>query len=339
MIPHDSIRLNSSGYFELKGTAPEMKFFAIHTRPESFIYLLAEDGDDITLKGDALDLPFTYEVEGSEHSSRILNLTREQNRTLSRIRTLSTIFNDSLRSPNFEVIKARLDSSYEYIVSSHREFTFRFIDQNLNSLASLMALYQQIGPRYYLLDAEEDFNYFARVDSSLSILYPGSDAVRDLHRQVEEIRQKRAFEEMTSARLGTGMLAPEIALPNPDGDTILLSMTRGKIVLLDFWAAWCGPCRMENPNLVNVYNKYQDEGFEIFQVSLDQSRDAWLKGIEDDQLDWIHVSDLQFWNSIVVPIYNIQAIPMNYLLDREGRIIAQNLRGPMLEQKLEEVFN
>ena len=139
--------------------------------------------------------------------------------------------------------------------------------------------------------------------------------------------------------LSPGSFSPEIALPTPDGDTIRLSSTRGKIVLLDFWAAWCKPCRDENPNLVANYKKYHDMGFEIFQVSLDQTLDQWVEGIEDDKLgEWIHVSDLNYWNSVVVPAFYIEAIPTNFLLDKEGKIIARNVRGKALGDKLIEIF-
>jgi len=138
----------------------------------------------------------------------------------------------------------------------------------------------------------------------------------------------------------TGAEAPEIALPNPKGDTIRLSSTRGSIVLLDFWASWCVPCRQENPNLVKTYDMFHRKGFQIYQVSLDKTKDAWLKGIQDDNLGkWIHVSDILYWNSTVVQLYKIESIPNNYLLDREGRIIATNLRGDELEKKLTELFN
>lgn len=339
MIPVDSTRIDDIGRFELDGISPENRFYAIHTRPESFIYILAGKGDRIIIEGDAQALASTYTVSGSEDSRLIRELTSEQHKVLARIYQLNRVFTDSVHSPNFMDIKWGLDSIYDGILQAHRAYTFAFIEDNLHSQASLMALYQQIGPRHYVLDPEKDFKYFAMVDSSLGILYPESDAVQDLHRQVDELKQKKLFESMSSARLGTGSLAPEIALPNPDGDTILLSSLRGSYVLLDFWASWCAPCRVENPNLVKVYQKYHDKGFEIYQVSLDKTRNAWLKGIKDDGLHWIHVSDVKFWNSVVVPVYNIQGIPMSYLLDKEGRIIAQNLRGGMLEQKLKTIFN
>ena len=339
MIPVDSTLINDAGGFELNGTFPENRFYAIHTQPESFIYILAGKGDKINIEGDAQALASTYTVAGSEDSRLIRELTGEQNKVLARIYQLNRIFTDSVHSPDFMEIKVGLDSVYDGILEAYREYTFAFIEDNLHSQASLMALYQQIGPRHYVLDPEKDFKYFSMVDSSMGILYPGSDAVQDLHRQVDELKQKQLLVSMSAARLETGSLVPEIALPNPDGDTILLSSLRGSYVLLDFWASWCPPCRKENPNLVKVYKKYHDKGFEIYQVSLDKTRDAWLLGIKEDELHWTHVSDLRFWNSIVVPVYNIQGIPMSYLLDRRGRIIAQNLRGDMLEQELKQIFN
>lgn len=132
--------------------------------------------------------------------------------------------------------------------------------------------------------------------------------------------------------------APEIRLPNPEGDTLSLRSLRGKVVLIDFWASWCGPCRRENPNVVRVYNKYKDKGFEILGVSLDRTKASWLKAIEKDGLEWLHVSDLKYWQSIAAKSYGVSAIPHTVLLDQEGKILATKLRSRALEQKLAEIF-
>ena len=113
---------------------------------------------------------------------------------------------------------------------------------------------------------------------------------------------------------------------------------RGKVVLIDFWASWCGPCRKENPNVVNVYKKYKDQGFDILSVSLDSNKDRWMSAIEKDNMTWAHVSDLKGWKNEVAKTYGISSIPATILLDKEGKIIARNLRGPALEAKLKQVF-
>ncbi len=132
--------------------------------------------------------------------------------------------------------------------------------------------------------------------------------------------------------------APEINLPTPTGGQLALSSLRGKYVLLDFWASWCGPCRQENPNVVKTYAKYKDAGFEILGVSLDKDKSAWLKAIENDQLVWKHVSDLQYWNSVAAQAYGVNAIPMTFLVGPDGKIVAKGLRGASLDKYLAELF-
>ncbi len=138
--------------------------------------------------------------------------------------------------------------------------------------------------------------------------------------------------------VSVGAPAPEISLSDTTGTPVALSSLRGKYVLIDFWASWCGPCRAENPNVVRMYNKYKDKGFAIYSVSLDQAKANWTKAIRNDNLTWTHVSDLKFWQSAAAQQYGVQAIPATFLLDKEGKIIAKNLRGDALEQKLEEVL-
>jgi thiol-disulfide isomerase/thioredoxin len=135
-----------------------------------------------------------------------------------------------------------------------------------------------------------------------------------------------------------GAPAPEINLRTPAGDTLALSSLKGKYVLIDFWASWCGPCRRENPNVVKMYEKFKGKPFEIFGVSLDKDYDSWIKAIKADNLGWKHVSDLLYWQSSVVGDFGIKGIPQTYLLDKEGVIIAKNLRGEALEAKLSEVL-
>ena len=139
-----------------------------------------------------------------------------------------------------------------------------------------------------------------------------------------------------------GDLAPNIKLPNPKGDSISLYSLRGQVVLIDFWASWCGPCRKENPNVVNAYQKYHNQnfqigkGFTIYGVSLDKTKENWEKAIKDDNLNWHNVSDLEYWKSSAAITYGVKGIPSNFLIDKDGIILAKNLRGSVLEASLEK---
>jgi peroxiredoxin len=139
--------------------------------------------------------------------------------------------------------------------------------------------------------------------------------------------------------IAIGQPAPEIALPDTTGQMVKLSSMKGKYVLVDFWAKWCGPCRQENPNVVRVYHKFKDKGFTVFGVSLDRRKEDWMRAIAEDKLAWTHVSDLKYWQSEAAKTYNITGIPFSLLLDPNGIIIAKNLRGAALDKKLAEVFN
>jgi peroxiredoxin len=136
-----------------------------------------------------------------------------------------------------------------------------------------------------------------------------------------------------------GMAAPDIKLKNPEGKEMSLYALKGKVVLVDFWASWCGPCRRENPNVIKAYDKYNKDGFEVFSVSLDRSVEPWKRAIEQDGLKWpYHVSDLKGWKSEAAALYEIHSIPHTLLINRDGTIAGTHLRGPQLESKLAELF-
>ena len=177
------------------------------------------------------------------------------------------------------------------------------------------------------LDPNQDFPFIDSIAGIIKKEFPDLQMVQDFVAQIEQMRS-----------LSIGTQAPDISLPTPAGDTVTLSSLRGKYVLIDFWASWCKPCRVENPHVVEMYEKYKDDGFEIYAVSLDREKGDWEKAIEDDGLTWVHVSDLKYFNSEAAALYKIQAIPATVLLDPEGKIIAKNLRGETLEKKLEEIF-
>lgn len=330
----DSAQLNGDNFFDLQGRLEIPQFAALEFNNGEIIYLIVKPKDEISITAEGDDIVNTYMVEGSSDSYRIKQLLTNHQKTLDAIADVIIAYRDSLevKSEQADRLLAERNKKRQELINEHREYTKNFIKDNLASLASLMALYQSIGRDSYVLDIQDDFEYFAMVDSSLTMKYPSSDAVKDLNEMVV------AFKEQNK-HLTIGKEAPDIALPSPDGDTVLLSSLRGKYVLLDFWASWCSPCREENPYLVSAYKQFNDRGFEIYQVSLDKTKEAWIKGIEEDNLDWVHVSDLQFWNSQAARLYKIREIPSNFLLDPEGKIIARNLRGQQLENTLSEVIN
>ncbi len=198
------------------------------------------------------------------------------------------------------------------------EFVKKMIDENPSSPVCIFFI--------NILNTDKYYSYHKKLSVGLA-KYSDNKIVKDYITKTENVKN-----------LSTGKVAPEISLPNPDGKIIKLSSLRGNYVLIDFWASWCRPCRAENPNNVKLYKKYHNKGFEIYGVSLDRDKNAWLKAIKDDNLTWTQVSDLKFWQSEGAKIYNVRSIPHTVLIDKDGKIIAAGLRGISLTKKLKEIF-
>lgn len=334
----DSVIIDKKDNFKLSSTSKYPGLYLIRTEAGSNIVVCARGGEKINITADYNDL-IHYTVSGSEESEQIRLLALKTHESLLRIGELSKISKDSIDSPEYSSIKLKINADFHDILNDLRTYSINFIKDNQTSIITVMALKNEIGPNMHILHPVSDKELFQYTDSVLMSLYPGSELVKSMHNELITYFNKVDAEKAFKDNLTKDKKAPEIALPSPEGKILNLSSLKGKIVLLVFWAAWSPPSRAENPNLVAIYKKFHSKGFEIFQVSLDYDQDAWLQAIKDDSLTWFHVTDLEYWNSKVVSLYGIKRVPANFLLDRNGEIIASDLRGSELNRKLEEIFN
>ena len=318
--------LNENGEFSFTVPADRPNFYTLYVGPENSVTLFLDSTEsDVVVNADLNTLKSTYEVSGSAESKDIRDLYVNETRYLTRLDSLMSAMKELATTGDTEK-RTELSREYNDLRAEYRQYIFDFIDEDSTRVANYNALQR--------LDPHQDFQYVQRIRNGLSTKLEGNFFYDRLAEEVARFEERQRAEQ----KFAPGTTVPDIVLPDPDGNVIKLSDYRGNYVLIDFWASWCVPCRRENPNVVAMYNKYSKQNFEIFGVSLDRERDKWLQAIKDDGLTWPQVSDLKFWNSAAAQLYNVNAIPYTVLIDPDGKVIDTRLRGPALDQKLQEIF-
>jgi peroxiredoxin len=334
----DTLDLGKSGKFRFSKTIEYPSFYNLWVDKGRPITIVALPKDRIKIIGVADSLDKTYRVEGSEESERSQILNRMLDNTIHKLDSLNKVYQQFLNNPNIAQIEQTLQNNYNRFIDEQRAFTLMFIDKDINSYTNIIALYQQINSKTFILYKDEDFKYFEKVYNALRKKYPNSPYISVIGENIERMQQQLNSVKLQEMISKLGVDAPEIVLPTPYGDSIRLSSFKGKYVLVDFWASWSAPCRSENRNLAAIYKKFKPKGFEIYQVSLDKTRDAWITAIREDGCSWINVSDLKFWDSPAAKLYTIESVPTSFLLDKEGTIMAKNLEGQALYDRLAQLL-
>jgi peroxiredoxin len=319
----DSVRLSpANNNFTFKGKIfDDGGFFKLNVFNKQQVLLLIEGGDRLNVVVEGTDAPnakLQTVIDGSK------NMLYYQ-RLMQHIETLQEKVN--AWNQEYAMATNRSDETKQKSIQSQFQIEQKTTIEKIKALfpemgTSLVALYA-----VNFLNPDEEIDFLAEVAERFAKDKPQSKQAQTF---VASVASKRG--------LALGAVAPELTLNTPDGKPLQLSTLRGKYVLIDFWASWCGPCRQENPNVVKLYQRFKEKGFEVYSVSLDNDRTRWMNAIQQDRLLWSHVSDLKGWQSQGASLYQVSAIPQTFLIDREGHIIAKNLRGTALEAKLTEIL-
>jgi peroxiredoxin len=311
--------ISPAGEFAITQDIARTDFYKLEFDKNNFIMMILKPGEVVEITTDAKDFLKKLQISGSEETIHIFANQRIIDESKFIMDSISNLSYQSMASPKRDSLMKLYSAEYDKIESAKTNALSGFMLSHTTSLANLFL------PEAFPIDA--NINTYLKLDTALFAKYPDNFYVNNLHNQIVAAKKTRI-----------GSLAPDFTLPDTSGVNFTLSSLKGKYVLIDFWAAWCGPCMKEMPNVIKLYNDFHSKGLEIMGVSLDKTRAAWLGAIKAKNLSWIQVSDVKFWQSLVVPLYNISAIPYTVLIDKEGKIIAKNLRGEDLYKKVESLL-
>ena len=336
----DSTRPDKKGNFTLNAPAAEDRIYYVRAAQQTYpLFAVVNDSKsiDVEFKFERLDgqLSPVYTVKGSTASQQLRDFSFRLNDGMRNILNQRVGLDTNMK-------KGASDSllrSYQERILTQAKSLYTMTDSILNAKEITPSTYVLILGFYQSAASNPGFGLqgFTLDEIGKKLEKLGSQFPK--HAGLAAFR-KQLDQEIQKSKGLVGFAAPEFTLPDVNGKPIALNSFQGKWVLVDFWASWCKPCRMENPNVVAAYRQFKNKNFTILGVSLDRpdGREDWMKAIQQDKLDWTHVSDLKFWESAVVPMYNIQGIPYNVLLDPQGKVVAENLRGGDLAKKLSEVL-
>ncbi|WP_319499611.1 TlpA disulfide reductase family protein [uncultured Draconibacterium sp.] len=329
--------INKKGEFEISAMTGIPTFYLLKLNDQSFITLLVDSAETVTVEADAANFDREYHVEGSPGSVQVKLLDSKLKETRHKLDSIRSLDNLYKGNPEYDSARPLWAEEYDSIVNEQIEFSTDFVRENPFSMASVLALYQKFGNE----DASfiiRDLQVMKTAASALNSIYPKSEQVQALYNNTLQIVREKQAVDMKKFIQEQGDNSPDIVLPNPDGDEVALSSLRGKVVLLQFWAAVDRGSRIQNPVLVEAYKKYKRKGFEIYQVSVDVNRAEWVDAIDQDKLTWINVGDMA-GSKMAAAVYNVQSVPFNYLLNEEGEIVAKNLKGPALDKALAQLLD